>query len=561
MLAVAVAGLLIVSGGAALALGSGLDALRDGTRALDAGRFATAEDRLDAARRRLAVASSILGPASAALGWAGPPGDTIRLASEVSGGARTLADGGGHAASAARSATREGFTTRVTSGFDLAAAQLQAGVQRLDAGADSGGLESLASARARLRRAAGPLARRVGVAALLASMAGSSERYLLVIQNQAELRATGGLVGAWGTLQGRAGSLRLTHLGTDLELPPGDRAVRASSEFVARYGRFGATRTWANANMSADFPTSARVLLALYEQRSGRRLDGVVAIDARGLSYLLEAVGPVRSGRETLTADRFVSQALVEGYERSPRRRGELLIAAARAGWRALSEPGQVPELGRAVGTAAADGHLRVYARRHGLQRKAIAAGVAGRLERPAGDYLQLVRQNAGANKLDYYASVRLRYDVRLRPDGGADATLSCRIGNRAQPAALPAYVIGPRFGGEPPGLARSWVSAYSPRGASLMGFTGPEGRTAESAEELGHAVHSWFHPVAPRGRSTARLALRLPRVVDARGRYHLLIQRQPSLQMERLTVTVDGRKLFDGRLARDIRLSAAQGS
>jgi hypothetical protein len=561
VLIVAITGLLTVAGGAALALGSGLAALQDGTSALNSGEFARAEERLGSARKRLAIAASILDPASASLGWAGSPGDNLALASEVADAALPLAAGGGHAASAALDLSRGGLTRSVGSRLDQAAAQLRASADRLDAGGDSPGLAPLTAAQMRLRQAARPLTLRVSVAALLASLARSSERYLLVIQNPAELRATGGLVGAWGTLEGGAEGLRLTRLATDVELPPGDRAVRAPSDFVARYGRFGATRTWANANMSADFPTSAGVLLSLYAQRAGRRLDGVVAIDARGLSYLLEAVGPVRSGPETLTGGRFVSQALVEAYERSPRRRGELLIAAARAGWRALSERGQAFELGRAVGTAAADGHLRVYARRGPLQRKAIAAGVAGRLERPAGDYLQLVRQNAGANKLDYYASVSLRYDVRLRRDGSADATLTSRIGNRAQPAALPAYVIGPRFGGAPPGLARSWVSAYSPLGSTLSGFAGPEGRTAESAEELGHAVHSWFHPVGPGRRASARLRLRLPQVVDAQGRYHLLVQRQPSLQLERLTVTVDGRKVFDGRLARDVRLSAVQGS
>jgi len=544
-----------------LALSSGLQALRDGTRALDARRLADAEQRLGTARELLTVAASILGPASAALGWAGPPGDTVVLASEVSKGARALADGSGEAAAAARSAAGTGLTRRVASSFDLAASQLKAGAQRLKAGHNQGWIGPLTSVRARLQRVAGSLGQRARVAALFASLAGSSGRYLLVIQNPAELRATGGLIGAWGTLEGSVRGLELTGLGTDVELPPGERPVATPAEFVRRYGRFGATRSWANANMSADFPSSARVLLALYEQRAGERLDGVVAIDARGLSYLLEVTGPVRSPPETLTADRFVSQALVEGYKRPPRRRGELLIAAARAGWRALSQPHQLPEVGRALGTAAADGHLRVYARRPALQRRAVAAGVAGRLERPAGDYLQLVRQNAGANKLDYYASVRLRYDVRLRRDGSADATLSCRIGNRARPASLPPYVIGPRFGGEPPGLARSWVSAYSPRGATATGFAGPEGRTAESAEEVGHAVHAWFHPVAPGGHSSARLQLRLPRVVDSQGRYHLLIQRQPSLQLERLTVTVDGRKVFDGRLIRDVSLSTAQGS
>jgi hypothetical protein len=119
--------------------------------------------------------------------------------------------------------------------------------------------------------------------------------------------------------------------------------------------------------MSPDFPTSARLLLDLYAQRAGQRLDGVVAIDARGLSYLLEAVGPVDTGRARLTGGRFVWQALVAAYEHPSERRGELLIAGARAGWRGPSDRARVSGLARAVGTAAAYGHLGGHVGRSGV--------------------------------------------------------------------------------------------------------------------------------------------------------------------------------------------------
>ena len=49
-----------------------------------------------------------------------------------------------------------------------------------------------------------------------------------------------------------------------------------------------------DANWWPDFPTSARAVNGLYEQDTGRKVDGVVAIDLYTLELLLRALGPVQ---------------------------------------------------------------------------------------------------------------------------------------------------------------------------------------------------------------------------------------------------------------------------
>lgn len=553
---------VLVAGGSA-AIGvvfvSGLAALRDGERAFAQGGLGPAGERFAAASSRLGLADRVLGPLSTALGWIGPLGDGLTAADRVSGGGQALAQAGVEIVGVARQAHGGRVAPGVSRALDRAASHMGVALGRLRPTGGDSPIAQLNDVEGRLGRAARPLAGLVRTAAELAALAQSPGRYLLIVQNPAELRATGGIVGAFGVIEAGGGRLRLGRLATDRGLPAGAGAVSAPAAYRARYDRFGARRTWANANMSPDFPTSAGVLLGLYERGTGRQLDGVVSIDAIGLSHLLETVGPVRAGDGvTLTPGRFLTQALVQAYRLSRARRGEILLAGARAGFESLTSGGRLWSVARALGASAAGRHFLLFARRGDLERRAISAGIAGRVARPRSDYLMVIRQNAAGNKLDYYVSSTIRYDVWLRRDGTGLATLGVTLKNDAPSSGLPDYVIGRRLPQDPPGLTRTWVSAYAPAAAAVTQFAGPSGPTVEPGGELGHAVYSWFQAAAPGHSTRARLELTLPRVVDQRGRYRLLVQAQPTLNPARLIVRVDGRVLFNGPLLHDVTLSAA---
>lgn len=559
---IALVALLLVaclSAAAGIALGWGLAALRGGARTFERGRLGQAGERFAAASNRLAVADRVLEPLAATLGWLGPLGDSLTSAARVSGGGEALAQAGAEVVSVRRQARGGRVAPDASRALDRAASHIGTAVERLRPAGGGSPIAQLNDVEGRLGRAARPVSGLVRTAAALAALAQSPGQYLLIVQNPAELRATGGIVGAFGVIEAGGGRLRLGRLASDRDLPGGVGAVPAPADYSARYDRFGARRTWANADMSPEFPASAGVLLGLYERGTGRRLDGVLSIDAIGLSHLLETVGPVRAGHGViLTPGRFLTQALVEAYRRPSGRRSEVLLAGARTGFESLSSAGRLGPGARALGESAAEGHFLLFARRGELQRRAINAGIDGRVARPRGDSLLVIRQNAAGNKLDYYLSSTIRYDVRLRRDGTGSATLRVTLENGAPRSGLPDYVIGRRLPEDPPGLARTWVSAYAPAAARLTRFAGPAGPTAETGVELGHSVYSWFQAAAPGHSTRARLELRLPRVVDESGRYRLLVQAQPTLKSARLVVRLDGRVVFDGPLLRDVALSAA---
>jgi len=65
-------------------------------------------------------------------------------------------------------------------------------------------------------------------------------------------------------------------------------------------GRLG--KYMQDVNLTPDFPTAASTAQAMWERKTGQRVDGVISIDPIALSYILEATGPVKITHPELIA-------------------------------------------------------------------------------------------------------------------------------------------------------------------------------------------------------------------------------------------------------------------
>lgn len=145
---------------------------------------------------------------------------------------------------------------------------------------------------------------------LLMPLLGASEprSYFLALQNNAEARGTGGLVGTFGILTADRGRITLHDFASDDTLPRTTTPVaNFGPEFDRRYGAAESTQGLANSNLSAHFPYAAQIWVGLWERHTGQRLDGAIATDPVGLARVLKATGPVRlpDGKQ-LTAENTV---------------------------------------------------------------------------------------------------------------------------------------------------------------------------------------------------------------------------------------------------------------
>ena len=333
---------------------------------------------------------------------------------------------------------------------------------------------------------------------LLPTMLGAEgpRTYLVLFQNNAEVRATGGIPGAFATITADDGRIALGAQGSAadigmLEKPPLPLTEEELALFQEKMGLFAQ-----NVNFTPDFPRTAELARAMWESKSGRSVDGVVSTDPVALSYLLGGTGPVRIGAgQTLTADNAVQLLLNEIYleQPDPLRQNLFFAQAARAVFEAVSSgQGDPPAVLDGLARAGSESRLLVWSADEEEQRLLDETALSGRLPDRAGaaPYVGVFLNDGTGAKMQYY----LDHEVEVLPTGcNSEGRQRLRVSVRLRSTApanareLPVSVIGPGFGAAP-GAMRMSVFLYAPIGGWIDAST-VDGQEAPLAE-LDHQGH-----------------------------------------------------------------------
>ena len=137
----------------------------------------------------------------------------------------------------------------------------------------------------------------------------NEKRYVVLFQNNNEIRPTGGFIGSFALFdvyQGKIINLEVPKGGLyDLEAGQNTKLKAPQALSLINSG----FNIW-DANWWYDFPTSAKKIIWFYQQAGASSLDGVIAINANVLAELLAVLGPVTLEEYnivTLTADNIFS--------------------------------------------------------------------------------------------------------------------------------------------------------------------------------------------------------------------------------------------------------------
>jgi hypothetical protein len=314
-------------------------------------------------------------------------------------------------------------------------------------------------------------------AALLPPMlgAGGPRDYLVLFQNLAEVRATGGMPGAYVVVRADRGKIGIVDQGTAAGLKPFDRPVLtldASDRalYSDRLGKFPA-----NINLTPHFPTAGKLAREMYRRRTGRTVDGVLATDPVALSYLLRAIGtvPVPGGTD-LTAANAVPVLLSKTYDEDVPLdvQDRYFGAAAKAVFQAVVQrPLDPSKLLAELARAAGERRLLVWSA-HPAENQMLAGTVlTGVLPDSDGTRPTVgvfLNDGSGA-KLGYYLtqSADLAVAGGCRADGRRELTLRVTLGSTAPKTGLSPYVLGLGLAGDPYTI-RTVVSIYSPASGAL---------------------------------------------------------------------------------------------
>jgi hypothetical protein len=417
--------------------------------------------------------------------------------------------------------------TASASARDRVASLADTGVQQVDDRLD------------RLERALGTLASSTRALSIAADVGpgllgfDGSRRYLVAVQNNAESRASGGIVGAYGLLRFDEGRPVLETLRSDADLEQLDAsAVDLGEEWRTRYERLGQGRDWREVTASPDFPTVAKQMLGMWAAtHDGQQLDGVVSLDPLALSDVLQATGSLRQpdGR-LLSPGTFPPYVLSEAYRLYPdkKRRTEALTVAARTVLDAVVDGrGRSSILAERLGHAMTGRHLAVYSRDAAEQAQLARTPLAGALPRTAAPVLGVMTQEALASKLSFYLRRTIRYDGQpvtsaldlggpAGPEPVQYATVTVTLRNAAPRTGLTEYVA-PSVditNGRPvvPGTDRIAVSVYLGRaGAVLEARLDGRPISLTSETEQGMSVVTTAVTLPPGGTATLQLRVVQP--------------------------------------------------
>lgn len=375
-----------------------------------------------------------------------------------------------------------------------------------------------------------------------------TRRYFVAVVTPAESRGLGGFMGNWVELEATDGHLeiaaegRTEDLGMALQANGGSPLLRNAEDWDARYARFDPAWFWHNVTLPPDLPTVAELTAQVYPQSGGQAIDGVITIDPSGLAALLRLTGPVevdglpdpltaQNAEKLLLRDQY---ALFEGRRDA---RADVLATATRSVFDRLLEmdlPGP-RAFGDALGGAVREGRIQVYPFDPTEQALFERWGATGAMPAVGGDFLQVVTQNAGNNKIDAHLTRRVDYQVRVDPEAGyVRSTVAIELVNDATPE-LPREVVANNVGADATNV--TWLNVYSP--LPLLSAT-IDGRPARFRTELElHRQVHWAHVDVPPG-GTARVHVELGGdVALENGRYVLTVGRQPVATPDELTISV----------------------
>jgi hypothetical protein len=362
------------------------------------------------------------------------------------------------------------IVTRAQNAFDAAAAS----VGRIDTAGTLGPVADAVDHLRTMLATAKPAVDAVGNSArLLPGMLGADgpRTYLLLAQNPAELRATGGLVGALALIRADHGKISLGEQVSGTSLLPFDAPVSVIP--AATQGLYGPllARYIQDVNLTPDFPLAARTATAMWTAKAGGHIDGVVTIDPVALSYILEVTGPVNLPTgDILTSKNAVPLLLSDVYQRwsDPAQQDAFFSAAAKAVFeKVASGSADGAKLVSAFVHSANERRMLLWSAHPVEQRVLASTTLAGTLPASTATSagIGVYFNDATGAKMDYYLRTEVEVGSAVcRIDGKPSTQVTVTLTNAApadSATSLPAYVTGNGTYGVPPGSIRTRVAVY----------------------------------------------------------------------------------------------------
>ncbi|QYF73740.1 DUF4012 domain-containing protein [Cryobacterium sp. PAMC25264] len=306
--------------------------------------------------------------------------------------------------------------------------------------------------------------------------------YLVLFQNPAELRSTGGISGAVALLHTDGGQISLAQQVSSAEFKHFDSPVlELPTETRGIYGDITG-RFIQDVNLTPDFTQSAKLAQEMWRLQFGQDVAGVLSIDPVALSYLLRATGPITLPTgDVMSSENAVQLLLSDVYARYPDTDDQDAFFASAAGsvFAAVAGGSADPlTLVQALARAGSEHRVLVWSADDTEQSILADTTLAGGLPISSADTERfgLYFNDATGAKMGPFLDVQTAVGQTIcrndrRPNYAVDVILTNTAPADAA-TALPGYVTAEGNFGVPPGSVKTIVSVYGAPDMDNLGLT-----------------------------------------------------------------------------------------
>lgn len=389
--------------------------------------------------------------------------------------------------------------------------------------------------------------------------------YLLLFQNNMELRPTGGFIGSFAMITfdgGRVSDINVSDVYT------ADGQLKGHVEPPEPLKTHLGEANWflRDSNWDPDFPTSASRAEWFLNKETGKSVDGVIGIDLQVAKSLLQVVGPIKlpDYSQTITEQNLYEETQKEVEEEffpGSYQKTNFLTALGRELLNELTSIDKTRKysLTSSILNNLQERHIQIFLHEKDAQRAVSALGFDGSFSAPAcggncySDWLGIVEANVGVNKANYFIKRTLGLAV-----GNDGSMLSRELTINFVNSANSALGLSGRYKvylrvGIPQDSVLGSVDIISGQDVNSIN---PEIGEASGRKEVGVALE-----VMPQQSKSVRLSWKDESTLNFSepGEYRLYWRKQAGTDDDPAGVTIsfptltsDGQHVYNTNLARD---------
>ncbi|MFH1546484.1 MAG: DUF4012 domain-containing protein [Patescibacteria group bacterium] len=351
--------------------------------------------------------------------------------------------------------------------------------------------------------------------------------YLLIFQNDAERRPTGGFITAYAILRFRGG-IPFFEFGNvyDEKLIQKNSTPPDSTIAELLAGDFYPGHGFRDGNFDADFPTAAEELIRLF--RLGfpeSEFDGVIAIDFTAFENLAKTLAPEITGEAGLFSriENEVQDIDLHNPDEIQNRKNFLADIAKSLIKKSILSPKKASQ---SILESLDSKHILFYFRDSKIQEVVKTKNWDGGLSIPSQDLLAVNEGNYGGMKSSRYLTRDIFYDVEFSENSDGElvpvANLKIQLAHRGD-AAEPIS-----------GFYKSFWRIFTPLGSQKI-----SGQVDRNFDDDSRQVFGKIIKMNPDETREIALEYELPPSVLADGIYRLKIQKQPGSTADFVRVSV----------------------